>query len=80
MGLVALQHVGYFWTRDRTCVQIRVDSQPLDHQGSPKFHISDDFGGWILPVFLVDKPEDKLTRRLPRSLVEQEASENSSLA
>ena len=35
---------------------------------------------WILPVFLVDKPEDKLTRWLPRSLIEREASENSSLA
>ena len=35
MGLVALRHVGSFWTRDRTACPLhwQADSQPLDHEG-----------------------------------------------
>ena len=34
-GLVALRHVGSFWTRDRAARPLhwKADSQPLDHEG-----------------------------------------------
>ena len=55
VGLVVVQHVASSRIRDRTCVSgpWQIDSQPLDHGGSPKFYSwQESTGPLMLTIWL----------------------------